>query len=176
MTEAVRSYLKAAGTETRYQLDTGEKAIDLVLQAGREALEDAQVAPEEVDLLIYTGIGRGWIEPAMANAVQAGLHLVNATSFDILDACASWLRALHVCQQHIRSGVYRSAMIVTRVRSVPNIRRLEDRKHRDGAPPACRLHDRRGCYCRWLLPMRQRMIGYLSSRRSQSISGFACFP
>lgn len=112
VTKAAATFLDAAGTETRYQLGQGEKAIDLVLQAGRDSLISAGKAPDEVDLVIYTGVGRGWIEPAMANAVQSGLGLVNATCFDILDACASWLRALHVTYNYLCSGTYRCAMIV----------------------------------------------------------------
>jgi 3-oxoacyl-[acyl-carrier-protein] synthase III len=104
--------LSTAGTDVRYHLDDGESAFDLVAKATRGALARAGLAPTDVDLLIYTGVGRGWIEPAMMNPVQRELGLVNATGFDLMDACASWLRAVHVAHTFLRAGVYRRAVVV----------------------------------------------------------------
>ena len=100
----VRETLFTAGTQVRYKLNTGEKAIDLVLDAGRRAIAQAGLTPKDVDFLIYTGVGRGWVEPAMANVVQSELKMPNATCFDILDACASWLRAMQVARSSSRAG------------------------------------------------------------------------
>lgn len=108
----LKEYLALAGTQVRYIADGGEKAIDHALDAGRRALEAAGMAPGDVDFVIYTGIGRGWLEPAMANVVQHELGLANATCFDMLDACASWLRALQVAHSFVRGGVYRRGLIV----------------------------------------------------------------
>jgi len=108
----VTEFLAASGTQVRYLVDDGEKPLDFVLDAGRKALEHGGVQPGDVEFVIYTGVGRGWLEPATANIVQYGLKLVNATCFDILDACASWLRALQVAHSLIRSGVYRRGLII----------------------------------------------------------------
>ena len=108
----VRETLATAGTQVRYKLNTGEKAIDFVLDAGRKAIAAGRMAPKDVDFLIYTGVGRGWLEPAMANVVQSELKMPNATCFDILDACASWLRAMQVARSLIQSGTYKCGMIV----------------------------------------------------------------
>jgi 3-oxoacyl-[acyl-carrier-protein] synthase III len=108
----VSRFLEGAGTKIRYGLASGERAIDLALAASREALLTSNVAPTDVDLLLYVGVCRGWTEPAMANAVQHALGLSNATCFDILDACASWLRALQVAHAYLSNGTYRCAMIV----------------------------------------------------------------
>ena len=83
--DTIDAFLTAAGTEIRYQLGDDESAIDLVLKASRRVLAATNVSRDDVDLIIYTGVGRGWIEPAMASAVQAELELRNATGFDILD-------------------------------------------------------------------------------------------
>lgn len=108
----LKTFLKACGTEVRYALDDGERAIDVVCRAARAALARANIAPESVEFLIYTGVGRGWIEPATAGAVQAALGLTDATCFDVMDACASWLRALQIAHTYLRAGVYRRGMIV----------------------------------------------------------------
>jgi len=112
MERRVNHFFEAAGTRVRYGLKAGEKAIDFALDAGRRAMTAAGVSPHDVDFVIYVGVGRGWTEPAMANVVQSQLGLENATCFDVIDACASWLRALHIAHTYIRSGVYRCGMIV----------------------------------------------------------------
>lgn len=109
---AIRRTLAGAGTEVRYHLDEHERPIDLAMQAGQRALAAAGIAPEDVDFLIYAGVARGWLEPATAPAVQTALGLRNATAFDVLDACAGWLRALHIAHSFIRGGTYRRGLIV----------------------------------------------------------------
>ncbi|MCB0324490.1 MAG: hypothetical protein KDD69_13000 [Bdellovibrionales bacterium] len=108
----LRQAFVKSGTKTRYVRDNGERAIDLSLRAGREALAKADMQPEEIDLLIYTGVGRGWLEPAMATLFQSELELNNATCFDVLDACASWMRSLCIAQSFIDNGTYRNIMIL----------------------------------------------------------------
>jgi 3-oxoacyl-[acyl-carrier-protein] synthase III len=104
--------LDRAGAVERYHRGPGESALAFGITAGREALERASLSPSSIDLLIYVGVGRGFVEPATANVFQHALHLTHATCFDILDACASWLRALDVARSMLRSGPYRHAMIL----------------------------------------------------------------
>jgi 3-oxoacyl-[acyl-carrier-protein] synthase III len=110
--QRIEAQLALAGTDVRYIAPDGENVLDHVLGASRRALEDGGVRPDEVDFVIYTGIGRGWLEPASANVVQHALGLTNATGFDLLDACASWIRAVQVAHSFVRGGVYRRGLIV----------------------------------------------------------------
>ena len=103
---------KRSGTEIRYHRTNDEKAIHFGLKAGRDALQSAGIQPNEIDLLIYAGVGRGWIEPATANLFQSELQLRRATCFDVLDACASWIRSLCIAQSFIDSGTYKRIMIL----------------------------------------------------------------
>ncbi|OEU84845.1 MAG: hypothetical protein BA865_05520 [Desulfobacterales bacterium S5133MH4] len=103
---------KKAVTSVRYHRAKDEKAIQFGIEAGRKALESANMSPEDIDLLIYVGVGRGYIEPATANVFQKILKLNKATCFDILDACASWLRAIHVAHSFIKTGMYKNVMIM----------------------------------------------------------------
>lgn len=112
MEARIATLLDVAGTEVRYALAEDETALDIAVEAGRAALAQAAIAPSAVDLLLYAGVGRGWLEPATAPAVQAALGLTNATSFDIMEACASWVRALQVAHAYIQAGMYRTIMIV----------------------------------------------------------------
>jgi 3-oxoacyl-[acyl-carrier-protein] synthase III len=112
LTEDVERLLDSAGTRERYALAEGEKAVSLVVEAGKRALREADIAPDAVEFMIYVGVGRAFLEPATANVIQAELGLVNATCFDVLDGCASWLRALQVAQLYLATGTYRCGLIV----------------------------------------------------------------
>jgi 3-oxoacyl-[acyl-carrier-protein] synthase III len=103
---------KKSVTSVRYHRAKNEKAIQFGIEAGKKALKSADMSPKDIDLLIYVGVGRGYIEPATANVFQKMLKLNKATCFDILDACASWLRAIHVAHSFIKTGMYKNIMIM----------------------------------------------------------------
>ena len=108
----IRRFFKMSGTVTRFHRQNGEKAIDFALKAGREAIRKAGVNPQDIDLLIYAGVGRGWVEPATANLFQSELNLSSATCFDVLDACASWIRSLAIARSFLAQKVYKLIMII----------------------------------------------------------------
>jgi 3-oxoacyl-[acyl-carrier-protein] synthase III len=100
------------GSQHRHLAMNGEGMLDITKLAVSEALDKAELKPEEIDLVIYTGVARGWLEPATAAFIQnqAGAH--NATCFDVLDACAGWLRGLQIADSLIATGACRNALIV----------------------------------------------------------------
>ncbi|MFQ5929876.1 MAG: 3-oxoacyl-ACP synthase III family protein, partial [Acidobacteriota bacterium] len=108
----IKRFFKMSGTVIRYHRNIGEKALDFALKAGKETLGKAAVKPEDVDLLIYTGVGRGWVEPATANLFQSELGLTSATCFDVLDACASWIRGLAIAKSFLAEKIYKLIMIL----------------------------------------------------------------
>ncbi len=106
------AFLKRAGSECRYIAARDESPLDLAVAAAEAALEQAGCAPKDIELIIYASVSRGWLEPSTAVAVQHKLQAANATSFDVVDACASWLRALHVAHGLLHAGAYRNALII----------------------------------------------------------------
>jgi 3-oxoacyl-[acyl-carrier-protein] synthase III len=121
------AFFRTAGTRVRYFRADDESAWSLTTAAGTQALERAGRRPEEIDLLIYAGVGRGFLEPSTATVFHDLLGLQAATCFDVLDACAGWLRAMHVAQAHLRSGDYRRVMILTGEFNVREYGRFEIR-------------------------------------------------
>jgi 3-oxoacyl-[acyl-carrier-protein] synthase III len=101
-----------AGTKVRYVRAQGETARELTVRAGQAALREAGMSPDDIDLLVYVGVGRGFLEPSAANLFQDQLGLRRATCFDVLDACASWMRAIHIAQAFMRCGQYSRIMIL----------------------------------------------------------------
>jgi len=112
MLARLRTLFRRSGASFRRWRDNGEPARDFAVRASRQAIEQAGLGPADIDLLIYVGVGRGWVEPATANYFAHALGLRNATCFDILDACLSWLRALHVAHHFLKNGVYRNILVL----------------------------------------------------------------
>jgi acyl-CoA:acyl-CoA alkyltransferase len=108
----LKALLKISGTRERRWMSDGERAVDFAGLAAGRALSEAGIGPGDIDLLIYVGVGRGWIEPSMAAFFIHELGMVQATGFDILDACLSWLRALDVSNMFLQKGVYRNIMVL----------------------------------------------------------------
>ena len=103
---------KSARTSVRYHRADSERAADLACKAGNNALARSGLSRDEIDLLIYVGIGRGTLEPCAASVFQDMLGLRRATCFDVLDACAGWMRGLHVAHAFLASGTYKNVMLL----------------------------------------------------------------
>src|SRR6266508_3435653 len=58
--ERIGSLLQRSGAESRHWLAAGETPIGLIRQAVRGALGDVGCDEHEIDLLIHTGIDRGF--------------------------------------------------------------------------------------------------------------------
>ena len=110
----VERLLRQTGAVTRYWRDphTEEKASSLILEAIEKALSQANLAALDIDLLIYCGVGRGFLEPANAYfyANAAGMHTANC--FDVIDACMSWIRATQIAQMMMNAGAFKRVMII----------------------------------------------------------------
>src|SRR3954447_9780372 len=103
--QTVRLLYNRIGAQTRYvrDIERGERASDIILSAVDEALDKADLAPTDIDLVIYCGVGRGFIEPANAYfyAKARGMH--GASCFDVTDACMSWTRVVQIAYLMMRS-------------------------------------------------------------------------
>lgn len=110
----VLNLLKKSGSKTRFWRDKkkGERGIELIKATMLEALQKAGLKKEDVDLLIYCGVGKGFKEPANAYFFAYALGM-NCSCFDISDACMSWVRALEVAYDFLKSGRYKHIMVVT---------------------------------------------------------------
>ena len=109
----VTSLLNKTGSVTRYIRDSklGERASTLVNEAMLDAIQQANLRPDDIDLLIYCGVGKGFLEPANAYFYASAIGLT-CSCFDIADACMSWMRALEIAYRFTRSGSHRNVMVI----------------------------------------------------------------
>jgi 3-oxoacyl-[acyl-carrier-protein] synthase-3 len=100
------------GIRERRMVAEGEALVDLVERAGRAAMEDAGVAPEEIDLLILATATVEQPIPASSAIVQPRLGLANAVCFDVSAACSGFTYSLNVARQFIATGDAETVLVV----------------------------------------------------------------
>jgi 3-oxoacyl-[acyl-carrier-protein] synthase III len=108
----IASLLRRSGAEWRHWLDAEETPIGLVSQAVEAALGDAGCERDEVELLVYTGVDRGFLDPANAYFVAQALGFDKVECFDVVDACNGWSRALQLTYALFGAGLYRRVLLV----------------------------------------------------------------
>ncbi|MGY0019689.1 3-oxoacyl-ACP synthase III family protein [Streptomyces sp. YJ-C3] len=101
------------GLLERTVADADEQPSDLAAHAARTLFAAPGVAaPDDVDLLIFTGILADLEEPATAHVVADKLGL-SCPVFDLKNACNGVLNAIEVADAFIRAGQYRRVLITT---------------------------------------------------------------
>lgn len=110
--KSARFLLDAGGCKYRYWLGDEEKPIELLAKAINSALDKAQLKASDIDLIIYTGMGKGFLEPGDAYFVANYMGMDHAICFDIVDACISWARACELVQNYFRLDKFKNALVV----------------------------------------------------------------
>jgi 3-oxoacyl-[acyl-carrier-protein] synthase-3 len=100
------------GIKQRRLVSSQEAASDLAINAAREALKDAKIKPQDLDLIIVATITPDMQFPSTACLVQATLGAKDAVCFDISAACAGFVYAIIIAQQFIARGVYKNALVI----------------------------------------------------------------
>lgn len=103
--------VQRTGIRNRHILKPGETLASLSALAAQRALEDAKMAPEDVELVILATstpddlFGSG---PTVASQIGA----TNAVAFDLTAACSGFVFALSTAAQYVRTGAVKSAVVV----------------------------------------------------------------
>lgn len=103
-----------------------ETTVSMAAEASRRALEDAGIAPKEVDLILVSTISSNVILPCAACEVQKELGAVNATCFDLSAACTGFVLAYNTAAAYLAGGVYRTALVIGS-ESLSNLTNWKDR-------------------------------------------------
>ena len=97
--------------ERRYA-SPNQTTSDLALEAAQQAMKNAGVLPEEIDLVLVATITPDMAFPSTACILQHKLGLNKIACFDLEAACSGFLYALDVADAMISSGRYRKALVI----------------------------------------------------------------
>lgn len=100
------------GIEERRITTPEETSATLGLAAAQQALEDARVAAEELDLIICATATGDHPWPATACLIQAQLGAKRAAAFDLSAACSGFTYALATASGFVQSGAMRRVLVI----------------------------------------------------------------
>lgn len=94
----------------RVAVDMGTSGM--AAEAARAALVQAQVAAEELDIIILATSSPDNCFPNGACEVQAAIGATHAVAFDISAACSGFVFALNTMQGFLKAGMYRKGLVI----------------------------------------------------------------
>ncbi|MCH6554836.1 MAG: ketoacyl-ACP synthase III, partial [Acidobacteria bacterium] len=100
------------GISERHIVDKGVAASHLATEAARQLLQQKQVAPEDIDLIIVATVTPDMLFPSTACLVQNNLGCRRAWGFDLIAACSGFVYAVTVGAQFVAAGTHRRALVI----------------------------------------------------------------
>ncbi|MGB3404515.1 MAG: beta-ketoacyl-ACP synthase III [Microcoleaceae cyanobacterium] len=99
------------GIHSRRLADPNTNLSDLATSAAQNALEQAQLQPSQVDLIILATSTPDDLF-GTASQIQANLGASQAVAFDLTAACSGFVFGLVTAAQFIQNGVYRTVLLI----------------------------------------------------------------
>ncbi|MBF0253285.1 MAG: ketoacyl-ACP synthase III [Candidatus Omnitrophica bacterium] len=100
------------GIKERRIADENEAASDMAYKAAMNALDNAGLKPEDIELIIVATITPDMFFPSTACQLQHKLGIINVPAFDISVACSGFVYGLAIADQFIKTGMYKRALVV----------------------------------------------------------------
>ena len=100
------------GIKERRIARENEATSDLAAQAAINAIENAGLTVDDIDLIIVATSTPDRLAPSTAAIVQDKIKAYNAVGFDISAVCSGFLFGMSVATQYIASGVYDNVLVI----------------------------------------------------------------
>ncbi|MBT3297005.1 MAG: ketoacyl-ACP synthase III [Verrucomicrobia bacterium] len=100
------------GIKERHIAADDETVGDMGAAAARQALANAGIGPESIDLIIVATITPDSYFPSTACQVQHKLGIKNVPSFDLSAACSGFVYGFSVAEQFIKGGSAKHVLVV----------------------------------------------------------------
>lgn len=103
---------RRVGIKERHIAADDVPTSELAIKAAKDALEDAGLSAEEVELIIVATVTPDMAFPATACILQERLGASKAATFDLEAGCSGFVYALSVAAQFITSGTFDNILVV----------------------------------------------------------------
>lgn len=104
--------IERTGITCRRKADESTCSSDLGAEAAKLAIKDANLEPEDIDLILSASSSPDKIFPATACIIQKKIGARNAAALDIQAACTGFIYALTTAVQYIMTGEYKNILVV----------------------------------------------------------------
>jgi 3-oxoacyl-[acyl-carrier-protein] synthase-3 len=103
---------RRTGITQRHFVADGETTADLASHAANQALANAAMQPQDVDLIIVATTTPDNTFPSTATKVQHQIGAAGAIAFDVQAVCAGFIYAVDVAEAMLRGGRGRRALVI----------------------------------------------------------------
>jgi 3-oxoacyl-[acyl-carrier-protein] synthase-3 len=103
---------KRTGICQRHLAAEGEMTSDLGVKAAEEALEQAGLSANDLDLIVCATTTPDETFPATATRIQARLGMTRGAAFDVQAVCSGFVYGLAVADNFVRCGQARTVLVI----------------------------------------------------------------
>ncbi|MCE7864116.1 MAG: ketoacyl-ACP synthase III [Bacteroidetes bacterium CHB5] len=101
------------GIKERRWIDPAKDTVaNMAAKATRMALQRANLTEKDVEFIVFATITPDYFFPGSGVLLQRELGLENIGALDIRNACSGFIYALSVADQFIKSGMYKTILVV----------------------------------------------------------------
>jgi 3-oxoacyl-[acyl-carrier-protein] synthase III len=114
------------GIEERRIAEDNINTSDMAFEAAKNAIENAGIKPEDIDLILVATVTPDQPFPSVACMLQERLGASKAAAMDLSAACAGFMYGIVTAKQFIETAVYKNVLVVG-VEKLSRITNWEDR-------------------------------------------------
>ncbi|MEG1411573.1 MAG: beta-ketoacyl-ACP synthase III [Terrisporobacter sp.] len=100
------------GISERRIVDKNEATSDLATKAAIKAIDDANLTPQDIDLIIVATITPDMVFPSTACLVQSNIKATKAVCFDLEAACSGFIYGITIAKQFIETNTYKHVLVI----------------------------------------------------------------
>lgn len=100
------------GIEERHIVADNQSTSDMAEIAAHRALEDANIAASDIDLIIVATTTPTHVFPSCASGIQKRLGTQVCPAFDVQAVCSGFAYAMDVADRYIRTGAAKHALVI----------------------------------------------------------------
>ncbi|KZO01209.1 beta-ketoacyl-ACP synthase III [Pseudobacillus badius] len=100
------------GIEARRVADDDMDTSDMGVRAAEQAVKNAGISPEDIDLIIVATVTPDYRFPSVATMIQHQIGAKNAAAMDISAACAGFMYGIVTAKQFIETNDYKYVLVV----------------------------------------------------------------
>ncbi len=104
--------VERTGIRARHIAGDGETTRSLAVEAARNALDNANLSADQIDLIIVATSTPDNTFPATATLVQADLGMTKGMAFDVQAVCSGFIYAMTTADAMIRAGQAKTALVI----------------------------------------------------------------
>ena len=100
------------GIKSRYVADPDEQTSDFAYAAALEALQNANLCAQDIDMILVATMTPDMATPSVACLVQEKLGAFQAAAMDVNAACTGFIYAVVTAAQFIQTKVYQNILVI----------------------------------------------------------------